>query len=63
MAWPGQGWDLRLDAEPKVGNRPGHPKTHSIPVYSLLVLCFEDVFYRFAHLLLVLLFISGLFWR
>lgn len=47
-----------------MGTGQDTPKTHSIPVYSLLVLCFEDIFYRFAHLLLILSFISGLFqWR
>lgn len=45
----------------RVGTGQDAPKNHSILVYSLLVLCFEDIFYTFAHLLLILSFISCLF--
>lgn len=45
----------------RVGTGQDTQKNHSIPLYSLLVLCFEDIFYRFVHLLLILPFISCLF--
>lgn len=45
----------------RVGIGQDTPRKYSIPVYSLLVLCFGDIFYRFAHLLLILSFVPCLF--